>query len=411
MNTTMAEADRNIPEHVQSEEIYEFDIYHDAGLLADLHVGYRDLQLSAPEVFFTPLNGGHWMVTRNDLVQRVLKDPANFSSAEIEIPATHSPYKFIPINLDPPEHGPYRSMLMRHFTPKVIAKLEDSMQRWAYTVIDRAYKAGRCEFTEHMGAAFPVFVFMEMMGLPLDKFTHFRDIVTEFFSHVPSSRRIELQQQVYAELDLVIDERMREPKDDLVSKLLAEEVNGSKLSRDNMRSIGFLLFVAGLDTVANMMSFIFQFLASRPDLQDLLRKDSSKIAPFVDESLRRFPITNGVRLVANDIVLGGVQMKAGDMIVAPMSVANFDDRKYPNPLEFDMERGRTDHITFSVGPHLCLGHYLARSELRLFVSEFLKRIPHFKLPANYAPRYRAGVVMALENLELEWEVIDEPVPA
>lgn len=392
-----------VPPHVRPDQVFEFDIYNDAGLLEDLHVGYRSLQLRAPEIFFTPCNGGHWMVTRGELVQRVLKDTANFSNAELEIPKTKSPYRQIPINLDPPEHTPYRVMLMKHFTPKVIAAIEGSMKHWADTVIGRVEADGHCEFTETLGAAFPVFVFMEMVGLPLDRFTDFREIVTEFFSHVPKERRIELQRVIYDEFDAVVEQRLVEPKDDLITRLIQEEVHGRKLNRDELRSIGFLLFVAGLDTVANMMSFMFHHLAKRPDLQDLLRSDSSKIQPFVDETLRRFPITNGVRLITTDIEVAGAQLKAGEMIVCPMSVANLDDRIHDNPIEFDMDRPRKDHITFSVGPHLCLGHFLARAELKMFLAEFLKRIPRFSLPEGFKPKYRAGIVMALENLELEWQ--------
>ena len=364
-----------------------------------------------PKFFIRRHNGGHWMVTRNALFQRVLKDPAQFSNAEIEIPKTQSPHRAIPINLDPPEHTPYRVMLMRHFTPKVIAGIEESMQRWATEVVDRAFAAGHCEFTEEMGAAFPVFVFMEMMGLPLERFAEFRDIVTEFFDHTPKARRIELQLLIKDEIDKVVEERLIEPRSDLITKLIDEEVGGRKLTREELLSIGFLLFVAGLDTVANMMSFMFHFLAKRPDLQDLLRQDTSKIVPFVDETLRRFPITNGVRLITSDIEFAGAQLKAGEMIVCPMSIANLDDRHYENPTEFDLSRTRKDHVTFSVGPHLCLGHYLARAELRLFLATFLERIPRFSLPAGFKPRYRAGVVMALENLELEWEPVIAFAPA
>ena len=394
----------DIPEHVRPDQVFPFDIYQDPGLLEDLHQGYRDLQLNAPEIFFTPYNGGHWMVTRNELVQRVLKDPPHFSNAEIEIPKTMSPHRAIPINLDPPEHTPYRVMLMRHFTPKVIAGIEASMQRWATEVVDRAYETGHCEFTEEMGAAFPVFVFMEMMGLPLDRFVYFRNIVTEFFNHTPKERRIELQMIIKMEFDKVVEQRLVEPKDDLITKLANEEVQGRRLTREELGSIGFLLFVAGLDTVANMMSFMFHFLAKRPDYQDMLRSDPSKIAPFVDETLRRFPITNGVRLITSDIEFAGAQLKTGESIVCPMSVANLDDRHYDNPMDFDITRTRKDHVTFSVGPHLCLGHYLARAELRMFLATFLERIPRFSLPVGFKPRYRAGVVMALENLELQWDL-------
>ena len=392
-----------IPDHVRPDQVFEFDIYKDPGLLEDLHLGYHDLKRRAPEIFYTPFNGGHWMVTSSALFQRVLKDPANFSNAEIEIPKTMSPHRAIPINLDPPEHTPYRVMLMRHFTPKIIAGIEESMQRWATMVVDRTYQAGHCEFTEEMGAAFPVFVFMEMMGLPMDRFAEFRDIVTEFFNHTPKARRIELQLVIKNQFYEVVEQRLKEPKDDLITKLINETVNGRPLTREELGSIGFLLFVAGLDTVANMMSFMFHFLAQRPDFQDLLRVDPTKIVPFVDETLRRFPITNGVRLITADLELAGASLKAGESIVCPMSIVNLDEGNYDHPTEFDITRTRRDHVTFSVGPHLCLGHYLARAELRMFLSTFLNRIPRFSLPSGFKPRYRAGVVMALENLELVWD--------
>lgn len=411
MQTTNPDNLAQLPDHVRPDQVFEFDMYFDEGLLADIHQGYRDLQLNAPEIFYSPLNGGHWAVTRGDLVQQVLKDTATFSSAELDVPKTGNPHRQIPINLDPPEHTPYRIMMMKYFTPRVVSALEESMQRWATTVIDRAYQDGRCEFTEKMGAAFPVYVFMEMMGLPLDRFAEFRSVVTEFFSHIPASRRQELSASIIAVIDEAVEARSTDPQDDLISKLMEDQVQGRKLSREELCSIGFLLFVAGLDTVANMMSFMFHFLAKRPDLQDLLREDASKIPPFVDEALRRFPIVTLARLVTTDTELAGAQLKAGDMIIAPLALSNLDDRKFDDPMTFDIDRPRKDHVTFSVGPHLCMGHSLARSELRMFVAEFLKRIPRFRLPEGYKPHYRAGIIMAIENLELEWDVRPEAVPA
>ncbi len=404
MQSAVAAKPASVPDHVRADQIFEFDMYFDEGLLADIHQGYRNLQLRAPDIFYSPLNGGHWVVTRGDLVQHVLKDTDTFSSAELDIPRSNNPHRQIPINLDPPEHTPYRLMLMKYFTPKVVSGLEQTMRLWATTVIERAYPQGRCDFTEKMGAAFPVHVFMEMMGLPADRFADFRSIVTEFFSHIPPERRQDLSATILREIDAVVEQRIDQPRDDMISQLLADDIKGRKLTRDEVLSIGFLLFVAGLDTVANMMSFIFHFLAQRPDLQDLLQTDPAKIPAFVDEGLRRFPIVTLARLATKDVELAGAQIKAGDMMHAPLPLANFDDSKHEDPMRFDIERRRKDHLTFSVGPHLCMGHFLARSELRLFVAEFLKRIPRFRLPDGFVPRYRAGIIMAIENLELEWEV-------
>lgn len=393
-----------VPPHVRPEQVYCFDIYQDQRLLADLHLGYRALQLAAPEIFYTPLNGGHWMVTRYDLVEAVLRNTEVFSNQEIEIPKTGSHFVAIPINLDPPEHTPFRKMLMVHFTPRVIAAMHTSIDRWAQALIDKVYPQGHCNFIEELGGIFPVGVFMEMAGLPFERHQEFRDMVTEFFGHIAPERRIELQGKMFGEIEAVFRARMAEPRDDLFTKLVHEQVDGRALTMDELLSVGFLLFVAGLDTVANALTFSFHFLATRPDLQDRLRADPEAMSGYIEETMRRFPVTNGVRLIRTDFTLAGATLKAGEMIVAPMSVAGLDDRANPDPETFDIDRKGRKHFGFSTGPHLCLGHYLARAEMSAFIRRFLTRIPRFRLTDGFCPQYRAGVVMALENLTLEWDV-------
>lgn len=397
-------AEVEIPAHVRPDQVYRFDIYTDPRLLRDLHTGYRELQLDAPEIFYTPRNGGHWLVTRFDLIETVIKDTANFSNREIEIPATHSPFVAIPINLDPPEHTPYRRMLMRHFTPRMVADLEPKMQDWATRLIGKVYARGECDFAEELGALYPVTVFMELAGLPLDRYVEFRQVVTEFFSNIPAERRIELQRKIFFELETVLRARMDEPRDDLFSRLVADEVDGRKLTMEELLSIAFLLFVAGLDTVANALTFAFHFLAKNPEIQDRLITDPAAIPKFIDESMRRFPVTNGVRLICNDIEFGGAQLRAGEMIVAPMTLAGMDDRRNPDPERFDIDRQKRQHVSFSTGPHLCLGHHMAKAEMRIFIAEFLRRIPRFQLAEGFKPEFRAGIVMALERLPITWDV-------
>lgn len=404
---TPSTAEVEIPAHVRADQVYRFDIYSDPRLLRDLHTGYREMQLEAPEIFYTPRNGGHWLVTRFDLIEQVIKDAANFSNSEIEIPKTQSPFKAIPINLDPPEHTPYRRMLMRHFTPRMVASLETRMEDWARRLIDKVHARGECDFAEELGALYPVTVFMELAGLPLDRYVEFRQIVTEFFSHIPAERRIELQRIIFFELETVLRARMESPRDDLFSRLVEEEVDGCKLTMDELLSIAFLLFVAGLDTVANALTFAFHFLARHPDVQDRLIAEPAAIPKFIDESMRRFPVTNGVRLIRNDIEFAGAQLRAGEMIVAPMTLAGLDDRRNPDPERFDIDRERRQHVSFSTGPHLCLGHYLAKAEMRIFITEFLRRIPRFRLAEGFEPEFRAGVVMALERLPIVWDVREQ----
>lgn len=392
------------PEHVPETLVMDFDIYHDPRLLSDVHAGYRQLQLDAPDVFWTRHNGGHWMITRHDLIQQVMRDFEHFSNKELEVPKTESPFVAIPINLDPPEHTTYRIMLSKHFGPKVVAGLDAKMREWANRLIDRVYDRGEVDFAEALGASFPVSIFMEMAGMPLDRLEDFRLLVKDFFGHHSREYHVDLQRRIVGEMEAIIDDRIANRRDDLVSRLVDETVQGRPLSRDELKSILLLLFLAGLDTVANAMTFAFRNLAERPDLQERLRSDPTAIPNFVEESLRRFAIVNGVRLVKQDVTLGGVEFRKGDMIIAPLTLVGLDDRANPDPAKFDVDRAKRQHLTFSTGPHICLGHYLARAEMRVFVEEFLRRIPQFRIQTGYQPHFRAGLVMALENLPLEWPV-------
>lgn len=391
------------PDHVKPEQVYRFDIYNDARLKAGLHDGYRAMQLEAPEIFWTPLNGGHWMVTRYDLIDHVIRTHEHFSNRELEVPKTQSPFIALPINLDPPEHTPYRKMLQRHFTPRMIAEQTSQMQRWADQLIDAVVADGSCDFAEALGALYPVTVFMEMSGLPHERYREFRAIVTEFFGQITTERRIELQRMIFSELEAVLRARMEVPRDDLFGKLVRDEVDGRPLTMDELLSLGFLLFVAGLDTVANAMTFAFHYLAREPSVQDRLRQQPDDIPAFIEEVMRRYPVTNGVRVVRDDVELAGAQLKQGEMIVAPMTLAGMDEGRNPDPETFDIDRRKRQHLGFSTGPHLCLGHYLAKAEMKIFIQTFLDRIPRFGLAEGFVPDYRAGIVMSLERLPLVWD--------
>lgn len=390
------------PDHVTPDQVYRFDIYHDERLMAGLHDGYRAMQKEAPDIFWTPLNGGHWMVTRYDLIDHVIRTHEHFSNRELEVPKTESPFVALPINLDPPEHTPYRKMLQRHFTPRMIAEQTGQMQQWADRLIDGIAADGQCDFAEALGALYPVTVFMEMAGLPHDRYLEFRAIVTEFFSHIPAARRIELQKTIFFELESVMRARLDHPRDDLFGKLVRDEVEGRPLTMDELLSLAFLLFVAGLDTVANALTFAFHYLAREPATQDRLRQHPDDIPAFIEEVMRRYPVTNGVRVIREDVELAGARLKQGEMIVAPMTLAGMDERRNPDPETFDIDRKKRQHLGFSTGPHLCLGHYLAKAEMKIFIQTFLDRIPRFALAGDFVPVYRAGIVMSLERLPLVW---------
>jgi cytochrome P450 len=311
----------------------------------------------------------------------------------------------IPLNLDPPEHLPFRMVLMRHFDPKSIRAMEPNIRTWANRLIDSCINDGKCEFGEQIGAAFPVSVFMQLMGYPLERFEEFRQIVHDFFSpEISPAARVEVQNKIIGIVAEYFEMRRKEPKDDLVSKLVREKVKDRPLTTDELNSIGFLLFLAGLDTVANTLTFTFNHLAQDPQLQARLAAQPEIIPTFVEEALRRFSIVQQPRICKKDLEFHGAQIREGDMVVCSLPLAGMDERKNPSPEVFDVDRQNRAHIAFSTGPHTCIGNYLARLEMKVLTEEWIRRIPKFWRKAGTKPEWRSGGVAALSKVYLEWPV-------
>jgi cytochrome P450 len=391
-----------VPEHVKPEQVIDFDIYTEKRLFENLHQAYKELHGSAPDIFFTPRNGGHWIITRFDLMSGILRDAEHFSSRELDIPKSNSHNVMIPLNLDPPDHAAYRAALMRHFDRKFVASMEDKLRTWSGRLIDRVIADRRADFTESLGAAFPVSVFMELMGMSLDRFDEFRAIVHEYFGKTTVERRIAIQNQIIAIMTGLIEERRVQPRDDLLSKLVGETVRGRPLTLDELQSIGFILFLGGMDTVANALTFAFQHLAGDPALQRRLSAEPAKIPDFVEEALRCYGVVNQTRIVKKDVEIDGARFREGDMVLCVLTLAGMDERKNPDPDRFDVDRTDRQHIAFSTGAHTCIGNILARAEMRVFTEEWLKRIPSFRHAPGVKLEWRPGLVMSLPHLPLEW---------
>jgi cytochrome P450 len=400
--STESVRDARAPAHVKPEQIADFDIYTDPAIFKDAHLAYRELQKTHPDVFYTTANGGHWIVGRYDLMYDILRDTEHFSNRELDIPASNSPNVMIPLNLDPPDHAPYRIILMRSFDRKAVAAMEPKLRMWANRLIDRVIAQGACDFGETLGAAFPVSIFMELMGLPQERFEEFRSIVLEYFGKTTTERRIAIQDQMIAIMSDEFEDRRLNPRDDLMTRLVQDDIKGRKLTEQELQSIGFLLFIAGLDTVANALTFAFRHLASDAALQARLRAEPEKIPDFVEESLRRYAVVNQTRIVKKDRDFAGARFRVGDMVLCPLTMAGMDDRKNPDPERFDIDRPEREHLTFSAGPHLCIGNILARAEMRVFTEEWLKRIPQMRLAPGAVFEWRPSLVFSLKELPIEW---------
>jgi cytochrome P450 len=396
----------SVPAHVRADQVFDYDYTGDSRILSrqDMGLGLHELHQTAPDVFYSPRNGGFWMVTRLDMMSKVLSDTEHFSNRVLEIPRIYSDNVMIPLNLDPPQHLPFRMVLMRHFGPAQIRAMEPGIREWANRLIDEVIDRGECEFGEEVGAAFPVSVFMQLVGWPLERFEEFRAIVHEFFRpDIVAADRVKVQEQIIGIVAEYFELRRTQPGDDLFSKLLQEEVRGRKLTTDELHSIGFLLFIAGLDTVANTLGFAFNNLAQRPDVQERLHANPGDVTSFVEESLRRFSIVQQPRIVKKDVEMFGAQFRVEDMVVCSLPAAGMDERVNASPETFDVDREGRKHIAFSTGPHTCVGNFLARTEMRILVEEWTRRIPRFRRKPGTEPQIRTGGVAALSDIRLEWD--------
>lgn len=171
-----------------------------------------------------------------------------------------------------------------------------------------------------------------------------------------------------------------------------------------MLGLGALLLVGGLDTVAGMMGFIMLHLARNPEHQALLAGNPELMPVAVEELMRRHEIANVARLVVRDTELRGVVMKEGDMVLTPTSMAGLDDRRYPDPMKVDFAREDKRSLVFGKGPHQCIGAFLARTELRVFFTEWLKRVPRFRIADGERPVSVPGRANAVSYLPLVWDL-------
>lgn len=226
-----------------------------------------------------------------------------------------------------------------------------------------------------------------------------------FFENQNDAGQIEaLSAQILGIMKALIDEKRANPDGKLMAHFIEADMgDGRRMSEQEILAMSFVLFLGGMDTVTNVTGFAYQQLAQMPELQERLAADPEGLSTaFADEAVRLFGVVNTPRLVIKDIDLLDVPFREGDMVLNLLPCGSRDDRKFEEPNLLDIDRKKTAHVTFSTGPHLCIGHVLGRAEIRVLTEEWFKRVKRFRL-ATDAPRpFRTGTVMALEALPIAW---------
>lgn len=390
---------------IPADLLTNFDIVADPLLAGEPQKRLHDVFMADPRpIQYSPHNGGHWIITSYAMAHEILCDARTFGSFPIGVPAnfTQRP-RLIPLESDIDEHRRYRRLLLPVFSPEAVHQLEHSVRAKTASILDKNLCNGEIDFLKAIAKPIPTQLFANQMGLKEEDLETFYLWENGFYRAPTEEERVQCGENIALHLHRVVLEHQDQPKDDIVSLLLNSEVDGERLTTDEVNSICFLLFLAGIDTVAAMTSFIALHLARDPKLWVQMRASNDVLEQSIDELLRIHSFINLNRIVSEDTIFHGVEFKKGDNVVIPSYITNRDDRVFANPNHFDNNRSASErkrHHAFGAGAHKCIGLHLAKLEVRVILQELAKRVESFHLTDASQIRGHGGTTMGLDCLPL-----------
>ena len=340
-------------------------------------------------------------------VRHVLSHPDVFSSG-FDAVKIGQVRPLIPLQIDPPQHRNYRKLLDPIFAPRQIVHLEERTRALVRDLIAAVADQGGCNFHTAVAEPLPTTVFLQLLGLPVSRAREFLDL-KDGIIRPPTTDEAERQAymsevgtRIYAVLQEAIDERVEERGDDFLSMFLDAEVDGERLTNDDVLDIGYLFFLAGLDTVTASLDCMLSYLARHPDQRRRLVDDPAVIPHAVEEMLRwETPVQGVVRVATQDTEIAGCPVPQGRIVSVMLGSANTAERAWVDVDSVDFDRDENRHIAFGGGAHRCLGSHLARMELRVALEEWHRAIPDYRIKDGIVLRYSQGL-RAVDNLELVW---------
>jgi cytochrome P450 family 142 subfamily A polypeptide 1 len=363
---------------------------------------YEALRRDAP-VHRDP-ESGLWGIATYELVEYASTHPAIFSSANGSRPFTGGINHMI--DMDNPAHIKRRGLVSKGFTPRRIAEHEPRLRQLCDDIIDSVCERGSCELVHDIAAQLPMIVIGDMLGvLPEDR----RDVL-QWSEDLLGTQGVGdedlIAKQIMAAASYheyatkVIAERKAEPADDLISILLNAEIDGERLTDEDVVGETLLILIGGDETTRHVIAGGMEALMRNPAHWQALQADRSRIPQTVEEMLRWVsPIKNMCRTLTRDYEFGGAQLSAGDQALLLYESANYDEAHFDEPTGFNPDREPNDHLAFGVGAHFCLGSNLARLELRVLLDRMLDRLPDIALAAGEPlTRRRNNFISGIERM-------------
>jgi methyl-branched lipid omega-hydroxylase len=386
-----------------------------AKLRAQPHPPFFDI----PEGPFSATSDGYYAFVNHADVLGASRLPELFSSARgatsiEDLPVEFNEYFGSMINMDDPRHARLRRIVSRAFTPKMIKRFEEDVQRTAALIVDDLLETGPCDFVQHVSARLPLKIICDMMGIGEE---HFEMVLRntniilsgadpEFISQDIDAAIMQLLTAGKDLADLVTDlanARQEQPADDLTTALATANIDGEQLTPAELASFFVLLVVAGNETTRTAISHALNLLTEHQDQRELLLADIEGRLPTAVEEIVRYvsPVMFMRRSVTRDCELNGHKFREGDKTVLFYWSANRDEAVFEDPERFDITRSPNHHVAFGgAGPHFCLGAHLARREITAMLRELLTRVPGIRASGE-PDRLLSSFINGIKHLPCE----------
>jgi cytochrome P450 len=392
---------------------------------AEREGAFKTLREQRPIAFFEepdletdliPKGRGYYALTKHAHILEASRQPELFCSGKgatsiIDMPEVMLDFFGSMINMDDPRHARMRRIVARGFTPRMLAKVEQDVQRAAAECVDRVIEKGECDFVTEVASRLPLKIICDMMGIPERDYDFIFERSNVILSngdpeYIPEGSDI-LTAFLTAGSDLsnLVQElgkyRRDNPIDDLTSALVNAELDGEKLDDQELGSFFILLVVAGNETTRNAISHGMKLLTDHPDQRKLWVDDFEAVAPTAVEEIVRVasPVIWMRRTVTTDGArIGDHEFTEGDKLILFYNSANRDTDVFDDPFTFDVRRNPNPHVGFGgPGPHFCLGAHLARREITVMFRELLQRVPDIHATAE-PDRLRSNFINGIKHL-------------
>lgn len=383
--------------------VVHFD-HHSQEHAEDTVGSYRAVRGTHP-VAWTGAHGGFWLLSDYDAVFEAARDDDVFSSQRLDqyggpglsvvIPKTPM-HEHIPIELDPPRFRSYRKIVNPIAAPAAVEKIADRIEKWTTWFIDEIIESGRADLAQVIGV--PSIVTIDWLGLPVEDWHRYSRAHHATLAEETTSATYQQAVQVdlpwcTAQMREVIAARADQPRDDIISHLVRQEVDGRPITQAEVFSIVELLIAGGVGTTASLVSQTLVWLYEHPDVRQELIDDPSLLPRALEEFLRYFSPTQALaRTVLKETEFHGCPLRVGDRALLAWSSANRDEQAFDNPDEIDIHRWPNRHLAFGVGIHRCAGSHLGKRMALSMLGQVLERIPDYVVDLDALERYpRQGV--------------------